>query len=140
MIENDIVIVDSDALIAFANKDDLNRERAVKIMEYVNNASVQLLFPTTMITETITTLHKKIEDKRICKKVLDLVLEGNIELYPVTDEIVMIASIFFQPTGSKKNTFFDAVIAGCAQKEKTPYIFSFDKWYEKQGFTLITTP
>lgn len=39
--------------------------------------------------------------------------------------------------GSKKNTFFDAIVAATAENLGTDAIFSFDDWYPKLGFRLL---
>jgi predicted nucleic acid-binding protein len=45
---------------------------------------------------------------------------------------------YFNPNGSKKDTFFDAVIAALAKKNNAVAIFSFDKGYKKTGIPLIS--
>ncbi len=39
---------------------------------------------------------------------------------------------------SKHNTLFDAVVAATAKKYQADAIFSFDKFYKKQGFKLAS--
>ena len=55
---------------------------------------------------------------------------------PVDTTILAEALVLFDPDGSKKNTLFDAVVAAIAAKVSAKAIFSFDGWYERQGFTL----
>lgn len=53
---NKIAVGDSDALIALADKDDLNHKKAVAVAEKLAMLNVQVVFPNTVIAETITTL------------------------------------------------------------------------------------
>ncbi|HEX2349602.1 MAG TPA: hypothetical protein VHI51_14315, partial [Ktedonobacterales bacterium] len=48
------------------------------------------------------------------------------------------AMTLFNPYGSKQNTLFDAVVAVVARRVDADAIFSFDGWYEKQGFRLVS--
>jgi len=48
------------------------------------------------------------------------------------------ALALFNLHGSKQNTLFDAVVAAMARRLNAAAIFSFDKWYEKLGFRLVT--
>jgi hypothetical protein len=55
---------------------------------------------------------------------------------PVDDVVITTAIGLYNPEGSKYNTFFDAIVAAVAKLTKADAIFSFDEWYNKQGFKI----
>ena len=54
----------------------------------------------------------------------------------VNEGIMQLAVGLFNPKSSKKNTFFDAIVAATAKSLNADTIFSFDGWYKKIGFNL----
>ena len=54
----------------------------------------------------------------------------------IDKELLTEALKIFDPSGSKQNTLFDALVAATAKKLNTNVIFSFDDWYEKLGLKL----
>ena len=66
-------------------------------------------------------------------------ISGGFEVEYVDAETMQQAAKLYNPQGSKQNTFFDAIVAATAKSLKADIIFSFDKWYEKQGFKLASS-
>lgn len=132
-----IIIVDSDALIAQLNKADPNHSRAAKISKKLVKIEANLIFPLTTIVETISVLKFRKKDRTAIKKLIDSVSHNKLTVSEITLDIFKEAVALFDPESSKRNTFFDAIIAASAKKENADAIFSFDKWYSKLGFQLV---
>jgi predicted nucleic acid-binding protein len=130
------VIVDSDALIALLNKDDLLANKAIKTLEGLHKLEARLLYPATTLVETTTTLQRRLSNATLAKDIVKMIKESQFPIIAVDQEILELAEALFDPYGSKQNTLFDAVVAAIAKKQKADAIFSFDVWYEKIGLTL----
>jgi predicted nucleic acid-binding protein len=131
-----LIIVDADAIISFVATDDENHARAKEIMQYVATIEAYMLFPTTAICEAVTVLKRKLNKPEDAANVVKKFQSGNFPIQAVDQETLTFAGDFFNPYGSKQNTLFDAVIAALAKTLYADAIFSFDRWYKTQGFTL----
>lgn len=135
-MKSTIVIGDADALVAVYFKEDIHHQEAKLIIGKLFDKNITVIFPNTAISEAITTLYRKLSNPTAA----DLLLKGykkNMLRVEYLDETVMqIASELYDPYGSKKNTFFDALVAATAKKLHTDAIFSFDGWYKRLGFIL----
>jgi predicted nucleic acid-binding protein len=132
-----IHIGDADGLIAMINTKDAHHERVKAIIQKVTERGEQIIFPSTAITEAITTLQIRLANPKQAGMVAEQVARAALPIIPVDAEILSIAVKFYNPQGSKKNTFFDATVAATATKSGTKTIFSFDGWYKSQGFNLL---
>ncbi len=130
------VIVDSDALIALLNKDDLLAGKAVKTLEGLYKLEAKLLYPATTLVETTTILQRRLSDASFTKKIIKMINESQFPVVAVDQETIKMAELLFNPNSSKQSTFFDAVVATIAKQQKADAVFSFDDWYEKVGLTL----
>lgn len=133
-----IVIGDADSLIALAFKDDANHEQAKKISEKLLSLTYEIIYPNTAILEAITTLRRALNLPDKALLVNQQYQQGNITVEYINEVIQLKASQRWQQADSKKNTIFDAVVAETAVAFNADYIFSFDDWYRKQGFTLTS--
>ena len=130
------VIVDSDALIALLNKDDLLAEKAIKTLEGLYKLEAKLLYPATTLIETTTTLQRRLSDASLTKEIVKMIKESQFPVIAVGQETIKMAESLFNPSGSKQNTLFDAVVAAIAKQQKADAVFSFDGCYEKVGLNL----
>ncbi len=131
-------IGDADGLIAMISKKDANHEKAKKIIKSLIGREEKILFPATAITEAITSVQVRLHNPELAKALAEKVSTSGLHIIPVDAEILEIAVGLYNPAGSKKNTMFDATIAATAKKYGTQTIFSFDGWYRKVGFALLT--
>lgn len=137
-MNNGIIVGDSDALIALVYEDDQLNLRSREISQKLNRNNTQIIFPNTAIAEAITTLLRKHSNPKLAGY-LSRQYEKNIFRIEYVDEDTMkLAVNIFNPISSKKNTFFDALVAATAKKLKAGTIFSFDTWYKKLGFNLAS--
>ncbi|MHB8362346.1 MAG: type II toxin-antitoxin system VapC family toxin [Patescibacteria group bacterium] len=132
-----LIITDADAIIALVNSSDANHIKAKNFSIKLAMLNASVVIPMTGITEAITTLQRKIKRPDLAKLITQKVYEKTIPLIDSQIEDFDTALKFYNSSGSKNNTFFDAVIAGTATRYEADAIFSFDEWYRKLGFILV---
>lgn len=131
------VVGDADALVALADQKDANHNKAQKISEWLIARAYEVVFPNTAILEAITALKRA---KNLPEKahLINRQYQAGVFLVKfVNIDIQLRASKRFGKTISKKNTIFDAIVAETAIEIEADYIFSFDRWYPKEGFRLV---
>lgn len=133
-----IVVGDTDGLIAILSKEDANHEKAVTAATKLLQLDAQTVFPITSITETVTTLKRKLNKPDLVKSVITQITSGALSIENVDTKMLDEALKVFDPKGSKKNTLFDALVVATAKKLNTRIIFSTDDWYTKLGFKLAS--
>lgn len=133
-----IVIGDADALIALAIEKDSLYLRANAISRKLDEDNIQVIFPNTAISEAITTLLRKHSNPELAGYLAQQYKKNIFKVEYVDEEIMQLAVDLFNPKSSKKNTFFDAIVASVAKSLKADAIFSFDNWYKKVGFLLAS--
>jgi predicted nucleic acid-binding protein len=132
------VVVDADGLIALFSKDDAHAETAMVLLQELVREEAKILYPSTAIVEATTTLQRKLNQPQLAAQIAELVKENQFPVEAVNEETLSDAVTYFKSTErSKHNTLFDAVVAAVAKKTNADAIFSFDKWYTKQGFVLV---
>ena len=131
-----IVVGDTDGLIAILHEEDLHHKQAVETVSKLLAHDAQTVFPLTTITETITTLIRKLKSPDLAEKVVEKITSGALMIENTDTDMLIEALKVFDPKGSKKKTIFDAMVVSCAKKLNTRVIFSTDSWYSKLGFTL----
>lgn len=132
---NNLVIVDSDALIGLINENDDLHERCVLVSRFLDQSNYVTVIPYPIVLEASTSLSRSINRPDLAKQLLQdyaqLEQPTLVEL-TVADRVAE----SFNPTSSKKNTPFDHYVAALAKLNHIDVIFSFDRFYEKQGLTL----
>ena len=132
------VVVDADAIVAWISGTDLNHGKAMAALEKIKRERQILAYPATAIAEATTVLQKKV-GARVVEEVVALFGQAEVEVAATgKSEIEKALKMYFTARGSKKNTLFDAVVAAVADKYQTKDIFSFDEFYKKKGFNLVT--
>lgn len=133
-----IVIVDADAIIAQAFPNDSNHKLALKISTHLHTVHARVIYPSTAILEATTALQGKLNSGATAYGTAVVLMDPYVEVAEVGHEDLQHAVEYFSPTGSKKNTLFDCVIAAIAEKNDADAIFSFDKFYKTKGFRLAS--
>ena len=136
-MSNKITVGDADALVALVCKDDANHAKAKKISEWFILNNYEVIYPNTAILEAITALKRSLGLTEEAHLINKQYIAGAFLIEFVNDQVQHRASQRFEKTVSKKNTIFDAVVAETAVELDAEYIFSFDGWYVKEGFTLV---
>ena len=140
-MSNSIVVADTDALIALALEDDPHHKKAQQISNSLIRNLVTVIFPVTVFPEAITSLKRAANQPKKAHLLNRQYLSGAFHVEYISEDIMKkAAEIFDKKANSKKNTLFDAIVAATAEKLKADAIFSFDKWYSKLGFKLLSKP
>lgn len=133
-----IAVGDTDGLIAVLSSEDANHQQAVAAASKLLQLDAQIVFPITSIVETVTTLKRKLNKPDLAASVIARITSEALSIENVDTDMLAVALTFFDPTGSKKNTLFDALVAATAKKLNAKVIFSTDNWYTKLGFKLAS--
>ena len=133
-----IIVADADAIVAQAIASDSNHNLTLNLGQKLENSRAHVIFPATAITEAITTLQRKFSDPYLAAATLEVFTDSDIVIENVDQEIIREAKKLFDPNASKKNTLFDCVVATMAKIHHADAIFSFDEWYTKLGFKLVS--
>lgn len=131
-----VAVADAGALIALTLKDDIHHHKAKIISTSLLKKGVNIIFPITVFPETITFLKRAVNQPGKAHLVNRQLQQGVFHIEYIDEEILKLAATYFNKASSKKNTFFDAIVAACAEKLGAESIFSFDNWYPKLGFKL----
>lgn len=132
------MIADSDALIALSLEGDIHHGKAQIISRILLEKSINVIYPVTVFAETITFLKRAVNQPEKAHFLNQKLRKEEFTIEYIDAQILKLATNYFNEAKSKKNTFFDAIVAATAEKLGTDAIFSFDKWYKKLGFKLIT--
>ncbi len=138
MDKQNIIIGDADAFIAIVNSNDANNQKAIRILQELQQTQTEIFFPVTAISEAITAAQRKNSDPKLAKALVEIAISGDINILKVESSIIIEAAKLYKPASSKQNTFFDAIIAAIAIKNNAVAVFSFDKWYKSQGLKLAS--
>jgi predicted nucleic acid-binding protein len=133
---NKTVVVDSDALIGLIHEDDLLHTRSVKVASYLAKNGFATIVPGPIILEAATTLakDKTINRPDLAKRLLKDY--AGIEPPSLTSKIFKELARNYSARTSKQNTPFDYLVVATAKLQGIKTVFSFDKFYQKQGLTL----
>lgn len=134
---NKVVVGDADALIALVLENDPHHKKAIAIVHMLRKQAYTIIFPFSVFPEAITTLKRALNQPQKAHILNRQLKEGIFQIEYPDQEVMIRATTIFEKAVSKKNTLFDAIVAATAEKLEADYIFSFDGWYSKEGFTLI---
>lgn len=133
-----IIIVDADGIIAQTDPKDPHHKKAQEISQKLVHMSAQVLYPVTAIAEANAHMQRVLNSTASAYGIAVFFGSQETEVVGVSKQTLIDALDYFSPTTSKKNTLFDSIIAAVAQEYKADAIFSFDKFYKKQGFLLAS--
>lgn len=131
----EIILLDSDALIALINEKDSLHKKALKIQDKLTKLGSIFIISLYIIAETATFLTLRIDKKTANRFLKDLenqeisIIEPNKELEKLTRE-------FFFKQKSHKVTYFDCTNMAVLSHYHWRTIFSFDKHYRQNSFIL----
>jgi len=132
-----LAIGDTDGLIALIYAKDINHKSAFAIVKKCYEKGIMIAYPAAIIAEAITTLTRKFKQDHIARVILEQIGDDSpLKIIETSSEIIKNARKLFDLKSSRKDTFFDAIVAATAFQEGTDLIFSFDGYYKKIGLTL----
>jgi predicted nucleic acid-binding protein len=136
---NKLVIGDADAIIAQVNPRDLLHKKAKQTTQKLLRKEVTLVYPVTAVMEAVTYIQRVLNNKEAAYQIAEEFRKNSHQLVSVNPEFYMLAvNKYFKKKGSKKDTIFDCIVAAVAEKIEADAIFSFDKFYKKNGFSLAS--
>lgn len=133
-----LVIGDADVLVALVNEEDAHHSRAHTLSLKLHKEKAEVLFPVSAFSEAVTVCRRRLNKWAAAAELITLYSAGELHLLTVDESIVQLAVPYWQTTSSKHNTFFDAIICAVCEAHQASAIFSFDQWYQKQGFVLVS--
>lgn len=131
-----IAVADADALVALSLEEDPHHHKAVNISQKLVKQSVTIIYPVTVFPETITFLKRALNQSSKAHAINKKLQAGVFNVQYIDADILKLTTYYFDRADSKKNTFFDAIVAATAESLEADSIFSFDDWYPKLGFKL----
>lgn len=135
-MNNLVVVVDADAIVAQSFPDDSNHELAVKVSAVLNNLNAQVIYPASAILEATTVLQGRLNSGATAYSTATAFTDSNTQIAEINQTTLTNALKYFSPNSSKKNTLFDCIVAAVAEEYKADAIFSFDHFYKTKGFKL----
>lgn len=133
---SNLVVVDSDALIALLLEKDVHHKKTQIISASLAKKGINVIYPVTVFAETITFLKRAVNQSEKAHALNERLQNGEFTIEYIENQTLRLATEYFSKTKSKRNTFFDAIVAATAKKLGADAIFSFDDWYPKLGFKL----
>lgn len=130
------ILVDADALIALAKPDDSNHKKALIIAKRLKN---DILFITQLtIPEASTVISYRISQKA-AKIFLIAMRKRNLMELVLDSEAIKLADEVFLAQKRKGTSWINCLNVALMKINSFDGIFSFDKFYPKQGIKLIGT-
>lgn len=134
-----LIVGDADSIVAQANLEDLKHKEAISIAQKLVDLKARLIYPITAVIEAVTFIQRVLGSGVVAYGTAAVFAAPQIQLIEVNQEIFNYAvKNYFSPRVSKKDTLFDCIVASVAEKYQADAIFSFDKYYKKQGFKLAS--
>ena len=128
------VLIDADALVGLINQSDALHSRSLRIVKFLaKNNLATIVLPSTIL-EAATALSRGIKRPDLTKELLTDY--SRLEPVELPSEIFSTLLKIYNPTETTKNTPFDYFLLAYARIKQIDFVFSFDRFYEKQGLTL----
>jgi predicted nucleic acid-binding protein len=130
------IIVDADAIYAVYNHNDPLHGRAIRILRWLSNNRFQLVYPTSVIFEVMSLFQRVLKTSTVTAKLVDMISRDLLIIHDVDSKLLKQSIAVFKPAGNKKNTLVDCSVVALAKKLKADGVFSYDRFYIKQGLKL----
>jgi len=133
-----LIVGDADSIIAQVNQKDLKHKEAGDISQNLIELKAQLIYPVTAVIEAVTFTQRVLNSSAAAFEIA-VEFANSVQLVDVDKRIYSHAvDKYFDLKARKKDTMFDCVVASVADKYSADAIFSFDKFYKKHGFKLVS--
>jgi len=129
------VLVDADALVALAKKDDSNHKKAIKINNILQKKGINYYLSPFTITEVVTVLSYRVSHSA-AKKFLKEIRKINLPVLELPQKYHYLADKWFLKQTKKGTSYADCYNMALMKKYQALIgaIFSFDSIYRKNGF------
>lgn len=138
MVKPLVVVVDADAIVAHVKEDDKNHQVAMATSSSLVSSNAKVIYPATTIAEAVTFIQRPLNNPTTAYGTAQLMAGSSTQVAEVNQQTLSNAMKYFSATGSKKNTLFDCIVIAIAKEVHADAIFSFDRFYKKQGFKLAS--
>lgn len=128
------ILVDADALVALAKEDDTNHQKAVKIAQNLQKAT---LYITSLTIPEATTVLSYCVSQKAAREFLKEARKRNLVEIPLTASFSQLADEIFLQQGRKRTSWIDCLNVAVIQTHQLDGIFSFDKFYQKFKIKLL---
>lgn len=132
------IVVDSDGLIGSLNPEDIHYQTSQKILTMLLKKGAQLIYPATVIAESVTFLQGRLNNPELAKLVVQWTIDNKLNIETIDNMVLQKAALLMNFKGGKHHTLFDCIVAAVAEDQHADAIFSFDKFYKSQGFKLAS--
>lgn len=129
------VLVDADALVALAKRDDSNHKIAVAVNQKLQAKGVSYILSPFTIAEATTVLSYKVSHQA-AKKFLEEIRKINLTEFDFRKECLELADKWFKQQSKNSISYFDCYNMALMERYQNQLvaIFSFDWIYPKNGF------
>lgn len=135
-MNNPVIVVDADAIIAQANPNDANHTKSLFIGGNLSHLQARFIYPASAVAEAVTVLQGRLDNGIAAQALAVSFTNIHMQIAEINQAIIAVALGYFSSSMSKKNTFFDCIVAAVAQKYRADAIFSYDRFYSKKGFAV----
>ncbi len=131
-------IIDTDALLGLSNINDVHHGRATTLLRKLRDEDATIFLLHTTLGEFALLASSRIGVKET-KNALKRLTNGGFVFIDINESLTKEAVLLYQNQTSKEESLFDCYIMVAAKKIAADAIFSFDKGYEKNTFTLVSS-
>lgn len=131
----EVILLDSDTLIALINKEDELHQRTLKVQDKLTKLGSIFVISKYIIAETATFLTLRI-NKKMANRFLKDLESQEILIINTDEELEKLTKKFFFKQKSRQVTYFDCANMAILKRYRWRTIFSFDKHYQQNNFLL----
>lgn len=133
-----IILVDSDAFVALAKKDDTNHKKAQRILKKLTKQAVAFTTSNYVFAETVTVISQRVSHQAALSFIKALRSPHSLFVTRwITDQIEELAIEIFKNQTSKNVSFVDCTNIVLAKRYDLAAIFSFDSIYKKNNIPTV---
>lgn len=129
-------VIDTDALLGLFNPVDVHHRRTLVLMERLKERSCEIVILPTTLGEFALLATSRITLSRT-QAAVQVLSSPDFRLYDVNTTLTEEAVRIYQAQTSKEESLFDCLVMAAAKASQADCIFSFDRGYRKNGFSLI---
>ena len=131
------ILFDADALVALTKRDDSNHLKAVRIYQELKSKITNFFLSPFTVAEATTVLSNKYSHER-AKEFLKEMRSISLPVLELEKESSL-PDDWFNKQNKKGTSYFDCYNMALLERYKNQInaIFSFDRVYKRNGFTII---
>jgi predicted nucleic acid-binding protein len=132
------LFVDADAFVAFTVITDANHKRAVSLLNSLTERPVFFLTSNYVFAESITIISQRASHQTAVKYIEEMQLPASpFQIKRAEESIEQEAIKVFKEQTSKNTSCVDCTNMVFMKRLALNAIFSFDRTYRKNGFTIV---